>query len=106
MPPDVLYIDNDNVVYLSGLRNEVTGEYINDALLSAELTDTQDVAVAGQSWPLIMDYVAGTQGIYRLLLENTLALLNGQYYKLNISGTGDGLTLSQSFLLKAVSRFE
>ncbi len=101
---NTLIVGNDNVVYCLGVRNELTGEYINDALVEGTLTDLDDNPVAGQTWPMAFDYVLNSQGNYRFLLENTVDLVAGAYYKLNINLTGDGLTAGWSYTLKAGAR--
>lgn len=101
---NVLLAGQDNVIYCLGVRNELTGEYINDAVVEGTLTDMQDNEVGGQVWPMVFDYVLGSEGNYRFLVENTADLVAGEYYKMNINLTGDGLTASWSYTLKAEKR--
>jgi hypothetical protein len=65
---------NDNVLEILGLRNEITDAYINDATVTVTLTETDGTEIVGQSWPLSLPYVAGSNGNYRVTLKDTLTL--------------------------------
>lgn len=70
---DVLLIANDQTLTVT-VQDEITGDYINDAAVTATVKDPADNAIAGQSWPLTLDYVAASNGVYRGNLEDTLVL--------------------------------
>jgi hypothetical protein len=101
---DVLLIGNDNVVSLDGLRNGIDAAFINGAAVTATLTTLSGEAVVGQTFPAAMEYVPDSNGVYRLMLRSTLAMVNGHYYKLTISAIGNGLTASWTQLYKATLR--
>jgi hypothetical protein len=74
---EILYDQNDHSLTLirsngKGLQNEITGLYVNDATVTATLKRKNGVVVSGQSFPVTLDYVAGTDGIYRVVLLSTL----------------------------------
>jgi hypothetical protein len=100
----VLLIDNDNVLEVNGLRNAVTDAFINNATISATLKDIAGVAIAGQTWPLTLPYVTDSEGCYRALLANTLAVSNGKPYTLQITAAGSGLKASYSVIITAQTR--
>lgn len=104
MATDALLINNDNMLFLSGLRNELTDEFINTAVINATLTTLAGVDVAGQAWPAAMAYVPESDGVYQLLLKDSLALNNGHYYKLTMAANGGGLKASWTLILKAQVR--
>ena len=87
-----LFIDNDNLLALTGLKNYVTSAYINDATVTATLYDASGVEVAGQTWPVSMAYASGTDGIYRATLEYDLTVTTDQVYVAHVEvDAGSGL---------------
>lgn len=88
-----LYDGNDMVIELDGLKNEVTGEYINDATVTFTLKDADGVTVSGQSFPTAMPYVASSNGLYRATLSDAVAITVGARYVVEINvDAGAGLT--------------
>jgi len=83
-----LFIDNDNVLALIGLKNYVTSVYINDATVTATLYDAAGVEVTGQTWPVTMAYASGTDGIYRATLEYDLTVTTEQVYVAHVEVDG------------------
>lgn len=69
-----LYLDNDNVIELSGVTNKLTGAVVNTATVNVTLLDSNGDPVAGQAWPVSMAYVPNTAGTYRGLLSRSLSL--------------------------------
>ncbi|NOY63051.1 MAG: hypothetical protein GXP10_07865 [Gammaproteobacteria bacterium] len=87
-----LYISNDNLATLDALKNAADGTWINDATVTATLVDATGSPVTGQSWPLALPYVAGTNGRYQGILEDALGLAKKSGYTLKvIAMTGSGL---------------
>lgn len=92
-----LYKDNDMIVELSGLRNEVNGEFINNATVACSLKTPAGVAVSGQTFPTAMDYVAGSDGLYRATLSDAVQVtLNGRYVVEITADAGGGLNAKWS----------
>jgi len=86
------WIDTDNVVQLAGLRDVVTNEYVNDATVTASLTDDNGSVVEGaQSLPLV--YQNGSDGNYVGHVPHTVSLEAGRQYTLTITATGAGFQL-------------
>lgn len=88
-----LLIGNDQTLTLEGLQDEVTLAYINDATVTATVKDRSGNEVAGQSWPLTLDYVVLSNGTYQGNLEDALVLSRGASYFVEITataGTGKG----------------
>lgn len=88
---DLFYCLNDNLIELDGLTNEATGAYVNDATVNCTLKDTAGVDIVGETWPLLMGYVSGSNGKYRATLEDTLTVTPGQYIVAYVDALGDGL---------------
>ncbi|MDX8513529.1 hypothetical protein [Mesorhizobium captivum] len=76
----VVYVGNTNIIELTGLKSAVEGTYVNDADVTVTVKDADGNAVAGQTWPAAMTYVAASNGNYRGILEDDLALVDGTTY--------------------------
>jgi hypothetical protein len=92
MAAEVLYDNNDTVVEIRGLENDVTGENINTATVTCTLYDAESVAVAGQSWPLTLAYVASSAGVYRATMPYGIGITPASRYTLQVDvNAGAGL---------------
>jgi hypothetical protein len=88
----ILYIGNNSIVDVTGLRDENSGSFVSDARVSVALYDGSGLPVPGTDWPLAMDYLADSNGVYRATLPFTLALSEGARYVARvIADAGDGL---------------
>lgn len=81
-----VYVSNTNVVEVHELKSAIEDEFVNDAdvevtIVLAADTDTQ---VDGQTWPTTMEYVAGSDGVYRAILKDTAELVAGTRYTAQI----------------------
>lgn len=102
---NIVYTGNDTVLEVKGLKNEVTGAFLNSATVTATLVDDDGNQVAGETWPKTLEYVADSDGIYRATLPYTLSLAAGGRYEANISvNAGAGLRASWSLPVVARSR--
>lgn len=100
---NILYTTNDTVIEVKGLKNEVTGAFLNAATVTATLVDSDGDQVAGETWPKSLEYVYGSDGIYRATLPYTMGLTSGGRYTAQISVNG-GSGLRASFALPCVAR--
>lgn len=93
---ETLYIDNDNLLKLSGLRDAANGIYLNGASVSVTLVDAAtEVAIAGQTWPATMDHIANSNGNYQCTLEYDLIVSPQQPLIAKVvADAGVGLRLS------------
>lgn len=88
----ILYIGNNSIVDVTGLRNENTGETVATATVSMTLLDQAGAPVGGSNWPIPLVYVAESSGVYRATLPYTLALVEGgRYVARVVADAGDGL---------------
>lgn len=78
----VAFVANTNILELRGLKDALTGQFINNATVSvSDLQNADGVGVGPVSGsPFAMDYVAGSDGIYRGVLANTWSLVAGECY--------------------------
>lgn len=72
-----IYIDNDMRVSVTELQ-DVDGNFLNAATVDVTLQDADGEEVDGMDWPLSLNYVAESDGIYRGLLQDTCVLVNRQ----------------------------
>jgi hypothetical protein len=78
----IVYVANTNVIELSGLKSAIEDEFIADADVTVTVKDAAGTAVDGQTWPLTLASIDGTEpeGNYRGILKNTLELTAGETY--------------------------
>jgi hypothetical protein len=60
---------------LEDLIAEIQNEFVNDASVTVTIRDAAGVELAGQTWPLVMNHVAASNGNYRAFLSATLPLI-------------------------------
>lgn len=96
MSHQAIYVDNDNVFTLKGLKDQVTDTFVNDADVALTITDELGVAVgpSGFSWPQTMNYVIGSNGNYQVTIDKVIEISGGGSYVavvvVNGSGIADG----------------
>jgi|SRR5687768_790342 len=92
---ETYFIDNDNMLQISGVRDAANGLYLNGASLEVTLIDAAtETEIAGQVWPAAMSYVNGSNGVYRLTLEYDLDVTSQQALIARLVGSPNGLRLS------------
>ncbi len=101
---EALYISNDNLLRVSGLRDDSTGAYINTATVTVTLKDSGGSPVSGQAWPLTLAHVTGTNGRYQGTLEETLVLVADTEYTAEIDAVLVDLKAHWEFSLEAKVR--
>jgi len=101
---NILLIANSNMLELNGLHNAVTNTFVNSATVVATLQDSQGVDVVGETWPVTLSYVSGTNGCYRVLLDPSIVLTDGDRYRLQLTAQGDGLTAQWDDYIRAKIR--
>jgi hypothetical protein len=100
-----LYIGNDNVLELTGLKGFVADAYINDATVTATLYDESGTEVVGQTWPMTLVHASGTDGIYRGTIEYDVAVTTAQVYTAEVDvDAGSGLIGHFESRVMAVTR--
>lgn len=71
---EVIFYKNDMLVWLKGMKNPLTDEFINDATCTAVVKDKYGANVGGQTWPVDLNYVAASNGEYVGILDAGIAL--------------------------------
>jgi len=86
----VLYVGEDMAIKMTGLKNVITGSYVNDATMTYTLKTAAGVAVTGAS-AISMPYVAASSGDYRGTMDATVsATLSADtlhYLEITVSGS-------------------
>lgn len=83
---------SDNLVTVSGLKNEVTGAFVNTAVVTVTLVDRNGVDVTGSSWPVTLTYIPASDGVYQGTLPDSLDLTKFEVYTAQITAdAGPGL---------------
>lgn len=76
-----IYIGNDNVLTMDGLKDVVTDAFLNAATVTAQLKTAEGADVGGA---LTLSYVAESRGRYRATIEDDLALIDQTAYQVHI----------------------
>jgi len=87
---EVLFISNTNLLEIKGLRNAADLSIINDATLVATIKDKAGVPLVGENWPITLDYVAGSEGVYQGLASDLLEIVLNDVYTAEITATRGG----------------
>lgn len=97
-----ILIGEDNVVYWLRLKDNTTGEYVDNATLRMTLKDGEGNAISGAS-NLTLAYIPGSNGDYRGTISASVAgtLINGVTYYLEVTATGGGTGFRRIPLLAA-----
>lgn len=75
-----IFIGNTSSVQLNKLKSGVTGEYVNDAGVTMTLKDSEGNEVAGESWPVSLQYVTDSNGNYVGAFSHSIAVTDGEVY--------------------------
>ncbi len=89
--PLVYYDATTHTLVRPGLRNTLQPGYVATATVTVTLTDAvTGVEIAGQAWPLTLDYVAGSDGDYRATLSAALVVTVGQRLRARMVASAAG----------------
>lgn len=95
---ETIYIDSDNLVTVDALYDNAAAAYVNNATVTVTLLDRAGNEVSGETWPVSLSYVSGSDGKYRGTLSDSLVLKKGKYYEVKIEidgGAGKALTVKR-----------
>ena len=68
-----LHPSNDMWLSITGMQDPANGIFLNTASVQVTLVDkTSLVPITGQSWPVMLMYVTGSNGDYRAVLSRAL----------------------------------
>ena len=100
-----LLVGNDQTIQALGIRNESTGAYINDAVVTVTIYKKNRTEVAGETWPLSLTYVPASNGDYSANLEDGIEFEAGKSYWVEVTaeGTGDAIAFWKE-IVPAINR--
>ena len=102
---DIIYIENDNLIALQGLQKAQDQSYLNAATVELTVEDDAGSPVSGQTWPVAMGYVAGSNGDYEAVLDAGAGLeKNKRYFAVITADGGPGLQAKWRSPLRAKVR--
>jgi hypothetical protein len=105
---EIIFLANDNLLQLNGLKDVATGDYMDSATVTVTLKDSNGSEVVGQTWPTTLIFVVGsTTGQYRCTLNDELVLTTGDAYTAEITADGGpGLRGHWHLAVEARTRIE
>lgn len=83
--PMSVYISSDNLVTVDELTDPVTGEYVNDATVTAKLTSDSAGASTVANSSITLSYVTASDGKYQESMPSTVSLTYDTTYYLFIT---------------------
>lgn len=96
--PKKLNVGCDNIYQVAKLRNALTGQFANNGVVQMTLKDLNgnNVTAGGNSfpWPVTLQYIANSDGLYQGTLPATLDVVEQVYYKLVIYLNAGGFELT------------
>lgn len=100
---DVVYPDNTNLIQVC-LRNTYDRTPINDATVTATITDMGGAALPGDASPYTGVYQAGTDGEYLIEIPTTITLPLGRQIKAIVDASSAGLNYKGTKLIYVKAR--
>lgn len=101
----VILKDSNNLVYFNDLYDVLNEQYVNTAQVEVTLLDVDGVEVAGEEWPVLLDYQTGSNGDYLQVLDDDIVLEVGKFYVAKVEiDDGPGRRLVETHELEIVDR--
>jgi hypothetical protein len=99
------FIGSDQLLEVSGLKDPVTGLYVNNATVRATMYEADGTtAILGQAWPLVLSYVLASDGNYNGILEDGRELVDGRFYWIDLEADA-GSDLIKTWRWRDVARY-
>lgn len=98
---ELFFKDTHNLFTVNELTDVVTGSYVNDATLSAQLMDRDDADIGS---PISLVYVVDSNGKYQGVFPNTLVIVDNDQLKVEVTATTQGGTIRVGTLKVRVTR--
>lgn len=97
-----IYLDNDNLITLTGLANGADNTSLPAATVSVTLLDSTESEVAGETWPLAMSSAGG--GTYEATLTKDLTLAANGRYTAKVIATDSGTGLDGQWNVPVIAK--
>lgn len=79
------YEDNDMIIQVDKVTDQITGDLIDDATITATLKDSAGDNVVGIAWPVTLDFVS--TGLYRKQIDKAAEVVDDGIYTLIVDLT-------------------
>ncbi len=86
-----IYLNNDNLVTLTGLKDVAADAFVNNGTVQLTIKNSSDVDVSGITWPLTMDPESGDNGDYAVIVEQTAVFVDEADYVAVVVVSGSGV---------------
>lgn len=98
---------SNNLVYLNNLEDVLSNQFVNTADVEVTFFDDQGVKVAGETWPLTLQFQPGSNGDYVATVDDDIVLVVGGFYSaLIVADDGPGKHLEEVHKLEIVERLQ
>ena len=87
----VLYVDNTGYIQLKGYKNGLTGEYIDDALVTAEFRTKNGSTISGIPDSMPLNYEVDSNGNYSSAVSENASLSSGDLVTVKVTATSSGI---------------
>lgn len=101
---NILYVDNTGYISLSGYKNGLTGDYINDATVTVDILDSDGNSVGGITNPLILSYQASSNGNYSVAVDSDIEITEWNFYKAKVVAISSGVKSTFNCTIQALPR--
>lgn len=106
MTADIYYLNNSHLVELDGLRNAADDSYVNDATVAVSIKDAAGVNLSGETWPVVLAYVAASDGKYQANVASALSISKGDIVTLYFTATAAGMDAEWQEIREVRARHE
>jgi hypothetical protein len=72
--------NNTSYVIVKSIRNQSTGEIINDATVTLIVYDSNDIPMTGDTFPKTLTYIPDSKGQYEATLSDSIPWVVGEVY--------------------------
>lgn len=95
---------NSNLLTLDQLKDVANDNFLNAATVTVTLKDLDGNSISGESWPLAMSYVSGSDGKYIATVAAAISVVEGDEVEAHVSAVESGLTYSAEVPCRVVTR--
>lgn len=102
----VVLNESNNLIYINDLEDVLNTQYVNTAAVDVWLFEDDKVTeVVGETWPLRLDYIPGSNGDYVKVVDDDIVLVvGGGYFAKVVIDDGPGRRLTEWHQLEIVDR--
>lgn len=87
----ILYVDNTGYIQLQGYKNGLTNEYINDAVVTVEITNQKGDLITGLLPVINMNYEVGSNGNYSASISENAEFNSNDILNAKVTAISSGV---------------